>query len=228
MATFADRLKALRNMHHLTQDELSKITGVSRSAIGMYESGKRKPDYNQVEVFADFFNVDFNYILGQSDKTTVILPSTEGFKDNPTPNPNVLKPSADIPVYKIPVLGKVVAGTPINAIENITDYIRVTNPAAADGSYYALHVTGASMEPEMKEGDLVIVHKQEYFDNGDICIVLVNGNEATVKKVQKSAQGITLIGFNAVVYPPHFYNVKEVEDLPVKIIGKVEEVRRKY
>lgn len=228
MATFADRLKALRNMHHLTQDELSKITGVSRSAIGMYESGKRKPDYNQVEVFADFFNVDFNYILGQSDKTTVILPSTEGFKGNPTPNPNVLKPSADIPVYKIPVLGKVVAGTPINAIENITDYIRVTNPAAADGSYYALHVTGASMEPEMKEGDLVIVHKQEYFDNGDICIVLVNGNEATVKKVQKSAQGITLIGFNAVVYPPHFYNAKEVEDLPVKIIGKVEEVRRKY
>ena len=228
MATFADRLKALRNMHHLTQDELSKITGVSRSAIGMYESGKRKPDYDQVEVFADFFNVDFNYILGQSDKTTVILPSTEGFKGNPPPNPNVLKPSADIPVYKIPVLGKVVAGTPIDAIENITDYIRVTNPAAADGSYYALHVTGASMEPEMREGDLVIVHKQEYFDNGDICIVLVNGNEATVKKVQKSDQGITLIGFNAVVYPPHFYNAKQVEDLPVKIIGKVEEVRRKY
>lgn len=228
MATFADRLKALRNMHHLTQDELSKITGVSRSAIGMYESGKRKPDYNQVEVFADFFNVDFNYILGQSDKTTVILPSTERFKGNPTPNPNVLKSSADIPVYKIPVLGKVVAGIPLDAIENITDYIRVTNPAAADGSYYALHVTGASMEPEMKEGDLVIVHKQEHFDNGDICIVLVNGNEATVKKVQKSDQGITLIGFNAVVYPPHFYDAKEVEELPVKVIGKVEEVRRKY
>lgn len=228
MATFADRLKALRNMHHLTQDELSKITGVSRSAIGMYESGKRKPDYNQVEVFADFFNVDFNYILGQSDKTTVILPSTERFKGNPTPNPNVLKSSADIPVYKIPVLGKVVAGIPLDAIENITDYIRVTNPAAADGSYYALHITGASMEPEMKDGDLVIVHKQGYFDNGDICIVLVNGNEATVKKVQKSDQGITLIGFNAIVYPPHFYDAKEVEDLPVKIIGKVEEVRRKY
>lgn len=228
MATFADRLKALRNMHHLTQDELSKITGVSRSAIGMYESGKRKPDYDQVEVFADFFNVDFNYILGQSDKTTVILPSTEGFKGNPPPNPNVLKPSANIPVYKIPVLGKVVAGTPIDAIENITDYIRVTNPAAADGSYYALHVTGASMEPEMKEGDLVIVHKQDYFDSGDICIVLVNGNEATVKKVQKNDKGLTLIGFNAIVYPPHFYDAKEVEELPVKVIGKVEEVRRKY
>lgn len=135
---------------------------------------------------------------------------------------------SDIPVYKIPVVGKVVAGTPIDAIENITDYIRVTNPAAADGSYYALHITGASMEPEMREGDLVIVHKQDYFDNGDICIVLVNGYEATVKKVQKNESGITLIGFNPVVYPPHFYNAHEVESLPVRIIGKVEEIRRKY
>ena len=110
----------------------------------------------------------------------------------------------------------------------ITDYIRVTNPAAADGSYYALHVTGASMEPEMREGDLVIVHKQDYFDSGDICIVLVNGDEATVKKVIKSDQGITLIGFNATVYPPHFYNVRQVEELPVRVIGKVKEVRRSY
>ena len=135
---------------------------------------------------------------------------------------------SDIPVYKIPVVGKVVSGTPIDAIENITDYIRVTNPTAADGSYYALHITGASMEPEMREGDLVIVHKQDYFDNGDICIVLVNGYEATVKKVQKNESGITLIGFNPVVYPPHFYNAHEVESLPVRIIGKVEEIRRKY
>lgn len=135
---------------------------------------------------------------------------------------------ANLKVYSIPIVGKVVAGTPIDAIENITDYIRVTNPAAADGSYYALHVTGASMEPEMREGDLVIVHKQDYFDSGDICIVLVNGDEATVKKVIKSDQGITLIGFNATVYPPHFYNVRQVEELPVRVIGKVKEVRRSY
>lgn len=83
------------------------------------------------------------------------------------------------------MLGKVIAGTPIDAIENITEYIRITDPSAADGSYYALHVTGNSMEPEMKEGDLVIVHQQEYFDSGDICIVLVNGNEATIKKCKR-------------------------------------------
>ena len=135
---------------------------------------------------------------------------------------------SDIPVYRIPIVGKVVAGTPIDAIENITDYIRVTNPEAADGSYYGLYVTGASMEPEMREGDLVIVHKQDYFDSGDICIVLVNGSEATVKKVMKNEQGLTLIGFKPIVYPPLFYNAHEVENLPVRIIGKVKQVRRSY
>lgn len=227
MATFADRLKALRNMHHLTQDELSKITGVSRSAIGMYESGKRKPDYNQVEVFADFFNVDFNYILGQSDKTTVILPSTEGFKGNPTPNPNVIKPSADIPVYKIPVLGTIVAGIPITAVENIIDYEEISQEMAKTGEYFALVVKGSSMEPKIYEGDVVIVKKQSTVDNGDIAIVLVNGNEATIKQIQRSQSGITLVGFNVAVYPPHIYTNEEIEDLPVNVIGKAVEVRRK-
>lgn len=227
MATFADRLKALRNMHHLTQDELSKITGVSRSAIGMYESGKRKPDYDQVEVFADFFNVDFNYILGQSDKTTVILPSTEGFKGNPTPNPNVLKPNADIPVYKIPVLGTIVAGIPITAVENIIDYEEISQEMAKTGEYFALVVKGSSMEPKIYEGDVVIVKKQSTVDNGDIAIVLVNGNEATIKQIQRSQSGITLVGFNVAVYPPHIYTNEEIEDLPVNVIGKAVEVRRK-
>ena len=202
-----ENIKRARKKAQISQDELAKRLGYkSRSTIAKIESGENDLTQKKVAAFAKALNVSIDFLMDGAGKRA---------EDN-------------IRVYEIPVLGKVVAGTPIDAIENITDYIRVTNPAAADGSYYALHVTGASMEPEMKEGDLVIVHKQEYFDNGDICIVLVNGNEATVKKVQKSDQGITLIGFNAVVYPPHFYNAKEVEGLPVKIIGKVEEIRRKY
>lgn len=202
-----ENIKRARKKAQISQDELAKRLGYkSRSTIAKIESGENDLTQKKVAAFAKALNVSIDFLMDGAGKRA---------EDN-------------IRVYEIPVVGKVVAGTPIDAIENITDYIRVTNPAAADGSYYALHVTGASMEPEMREGDLVIVHKQEYFDNGDICIVLVNGNEATVKKVQKSDQGITLIGFNAVVYPPHFYNAKEVEDLPVKIIGKVEEVRRKY
>lgn len=208
-------IRKAREEKQMTQDELAKRMGYkSRSTIARIENGDNDVSQSKLKKFSEILDVSIRFLLDGSD--------------SPVPADARERPATNIPVYKIPVLGKVVAGTPINAIENITDYIRVTNPAAADGSYYALHVTGASMEPEMREGDLVIVHKQEYFDNGDICIVLVNGNEATVKKVQKSDQGITLIGFNAVVYPPHFYDAKEVEELPVKVIGKVEEVRRKY
>lgn len=208
-------IRKAREEKQMTQDELAKRMGYkSRSTIARIENGDNDVSQSKLKKFSEILDVSIRFLLDGSD--------------SPVPADARERPATNIPVYKIPVLGKVVAGTPIDAIENITNYIRVTNPAAADGSYYALHVTGASMEPEMKEGDLVIVHKQEHFDNGDICIVLVNGNEATVKKVQKSDQGITLIGFNAIVYPPHFYDAKEVEELPVKVIGKVEEVRRKY
>lgn len=206
MDTFGDKLRQAMEKAEMNATELSEKTGISKSTISRYLSG--------------------GYIAKQRNLLKLSLALHV--------EPKFLFPDAaqeldeNLKVYRIPVVGKVVAGTPLDAIENITDYIRVTNPAAADGSYYALHVTGASMEPEMREGDLVIVHKQDYFDSGDICIVLVNGNEATVKKVIKSDQGITLIGFNATVYPPHFYNARQVEELPVRVIGKVKQVRRSY
>lgn len=210
------RLKQLMEIKNLRQADIVEKTKLGKSAISQYVSGKVTPKQDKIYIIASAYDISPSWLMGYD------VPSRDILIDGKA------KPSTNIPIYEIPVVGKVVAGTPIDAIENITDYIRVTNPAAADGSYYALHVTGASMEPEMREGDLVIVHKQDYFDNGDICIVLVNGYEATVKKVQKNESGITLIGFNSVVYPPHFYNAHEVKSLPVRVIGKVEEVRRKY
>lgn len=206
MDTFGDKLRQAMEKAEMNATELSEKTGISKSTISRYLSGGYIAKQRNLLKLSRALRVDPKFLFSDA----------------------VEELDANLEVYRIPVVGKVVAGTPIDAIENITDYIRVTNPAAADGSYYALHITGASMEPEMREGDLVIVHKQDYFDSGDICIVLVNGNEATVKKVQKNESGITLIGFNPVVYPPHFYNAHEVESLPVRIIGKVEEIRRKY
>lgn len=206
MNTFGDNLRKAMEKAEINATELSEKTGISKSTISRYLSGGYIAKQKNLLKLSLALHVEPKFLFSDA----------------------VEELDANLKVYSIPIVGKVVAGTPIDAIENITDYIRVTNPAAADGSYYALHVTGASMEPEMREGDLVIVHKQDYFDSGDICIVLVNGDEATVKKVIKSDQGITLIGFNATVYPPHFYNVRQVEELPVRVIGKVREVRRSY
>lgn len=206
MNTFGDNLRKAMEKAEINATELSEKTGISKSTISRYLSGGYIAKQRNLLKLSLALHVEPKFLFPDAAQEL----------------------DANLKVYRIPIVGKVVAGTPIDAIENITDYIRVTNPAAADGSYYALHVTGASMEPEMREGDLVIVHKQDYFDSGDICIVLVNGNEATVKKVIKSDQGITLIGFNATVYPPHFYNARQVEELPVRVIGKVKQVRRSY
>ena len=128
---------------------------------------------------------------------------------------------------KIPVLGTVVAGLPMEAIENIVDYEEITPALAAQGEFFALRIKGQSMEPRICEGDVVIVKKQEDIESGDTAIVLVNGDEATVKKVKKTEEGITLIANNIAVYSPHFYSNKEIEELPVRIIGKVVELRGK-
>lgn len=72
MGSFNSVLKSLRTAKGLTQEELAKILKISRSTVGMYENGSREPDYETLELIADFFNVDIDYLIGRTDKTTVI------------------------------------------------------------------------------------------------------------------------------------------------------------
>lgn len=131
-------------------------------------------------------------------------------------------------IARIPLLGRVAAGIPIEAIENIEDYEEMYIPALEDPhDYFALRIVGHSMEPRIWDGDVVIVHKQSDVDSGQIAVVLVNGDDATVKQVKKSENGLTLIGLNPTVYTPHFYTADEVNNLPVRILGAVCEVRGK-
>lgn len=129
---------------------------------------------------------------------------------------------------KIPILGEVVAGVPISAIENILGYEEITPEMAATGDFFCLKIKGASMEPKLFEGDLLVVRQQTDVDSNEIAVVLVNGDEATVKQIKKATSGITLIGYNVAVYPPRFYSNQEIQDLPVTIIGKVVELRRPF
>lgn len=129
---------------------------------------------------------------------------------------------------RIPVLGRVVAGIPIEAVEEILDYEEITPELASTGEFFALQVRGDSMLPKLEEGDVVIVKKQEDVETGDIAIVLVNGDEATIKQIKKVDGGIMLYGFNPDVYEPHFYSNQQIEELPVRILGKVIESRRSW
>lgn len=202
-------LKRLREEKNMTQAELGKALEISPSAIGMYEQGRRTPDIPTLKKIASYFNVSLDYLLGNAPAKTVQQKTTGRG-------------------VRILVLGRVVAGIPIEAVEEILDYEEITHELAATGEFFALQVRGDSMLPKLEEGDVVIVKKQEDVETGDIAIVLVNGDESTIKQVKKVNGGIMLYGFNPDVYEPHFYSNQQIEELPVRILGKVIESRRSW
>jgi repressor LexA len=127
----------------------------------------------------------------------------------------------------IPVYGVVAAGIPIEAVENVLDYEEISQEVASKGEHFALKIKGQSMDPKFSEGDVVIVRKQSTVDNGDIAIIIVNGNDATCKKVVKQESGISLVSLNT-AYQPIFYTNDEIHSIPVTVLGKVVELRAKF
>ena len=124
-------------------------------------------------------------------------------------------------------MGTVQAGLPSTAAENIIDYEEIDEALASTGEFFALQVRGDSMEPKFSQGDVVIVRKQDDADSGDIVVALVNGDEATIKRLKKRPEGILLIANNP-TYEPMFFSNREIRELPVRVIGKVVELRAKF
>ena len=129
--------------------------------------------------------------------------------------------------FRVPVYGYVAAGIPLEAITDIEDYEEISADMAKCGEYAALRIHGDSMEPRMTEGDVVIVRVQPTIESGETAIVIVNGAESTCKKIKKTPEGILLISTNP-KYEPMFYSNKQIEELPVRIFGKVVELRAKF
>ena len=207
--SFGAKLKSCRKNMSLSQKEFGQKIGVAESTVSLYESNKRFPDADTLKKISTLFGVSLDYLLGNAPaKAAQQQPAGRG--------------------VRIPVLGRVVAGIPIEAVEEVLDYEEITPELAATGDFFALRVRGDSMLPTLNDGDVVIVKKQPTVDSGDIAIVLVNGNDATVKEIKESTAGITLIGHNVAVYTPQFYSNEDIKNLPVQVLGKVVEMRRKF
>lgn len=220
---FIKRLSALMEERELKQAELAKMSGVRASSISDYLTGKYKPKQDNIDLIARALSVSPAWLMGYDDKKESSRISPAAPQDTPAPLSSDRRKIA-----RIPVLGRVAAGIPIEAIENIEDYEeRYISVLEDPHDYFALRIVGHSMEPRIWDGDVVIVHKQDDVDSGQIAVVLVNGDDATVKQLKKSSSGITLIGLNPTVYSPHFYTADEVISLPVRILGLVVEVRGK-
>lgn len=199
----ANNLQKLMDRESITQKDIAVIAGVSQQSVSNWLAGKLMPRMGAIEKIAEYFDV------AKSD----LLEMKDGYESKAT---------------RIPVLGTVKAGIPITAIQEILDYEEISSEMARCGEYFALRIKGDSMEPRMHEGDVVIVKQQSTVDSGQIAIVLVNGDEATVKKVRFRNNGIELIAFNSYVYEPHFYSAEDIQRLPVEIIGRVVELRAKF
>jgi transcriptional regulator, XRE family len=197
------RIRYLRKEKGRNQEQLGKKMNLAKVTISQYENETRSPNPETINQFADLFGVSVDYLLGREEVE---------IKN----------------VFKVPVLGSVPCGEPYIADEEILDWEEI-NPKLKDtGEYFGLRLRGNSMEPRFAEGDVVIVKKQSDIESGEIAIVRVNGDEATMKIVQKSPQGITLVATNPSVYPPHFYTNEQIQLLPVSIVGKVIELRAKF
>lgn len=198
-------LKNLREQRGLSQAGLAQRLGVGQSAVGNWESGRALPSSAMLQKIASFFDVSVDYLCGISQVR------------------NPAKPGS----LRVPVLGDVAAGIPIEAITDIVDYEEIDAALAKTGDFFGLRIKGSSMEPRMQDGDVVIVRKQDTAESGETVVVLVNGDSATVKKIKYGLDGITLLPTNP-SYDPIFYSATEVESLPVRVIGKVVELRAKY
>lgn len=196
-------VKKLTEEQGMSMSELARRVGTAKSAISRYFKGTREFPLNKVGEFASALHTTPDFLLGMEYEPQ----APQGLQ--------------------IPVLGTVAAGIPISAVEDILDYEEVPQSWESQGEFFALKIKGDSMEPRMESGDVVIVKQQSDANSGDTVIVLVNGDDATCKKLQKTDNGIMLVSTNP-KYPPMFYSNEEISTKPVVILGKVVELRQKY
>ncbi len=201
------RIKELRLKHGYTQKQMADYLIVDKSRISKWENDITYPSHDLIEKLANLFNVSVDYLLGYSEN----------------PNRDTL-PTATV---KIPLLGNIAAGQPIEAIENVEDYVYISEDMARRGTYFALKVKGNSMEPRIYEGDIAIIRHQSTVNGGEIAAVKVNGDDVTLKKVEFVKDGVKLIGLNP-SFTPLFYTTAECVQKPLTILGKLVEIRSAF
>lgn len=208
MKTTAERIKEGMELRGLKQADLVEKTGISKGALSSYISGRYIPKQNNIYLISKALNVSESWLMGND------VPIGRR-------HPNATKG------VTINVLGHVAAGIPIDAIEDIIDTEEISEELAHTGTFFGLKIKGESMTPNICNGDIVIVRIQNDAESGDIVIATINGDEATCKRLRKHHEGIELISINPSFEPYEFTN-KEIIEKPVRIIGKVIELRRKF
>ena len=211
-----EMIKRFRDENGITQQTFADHCEVSKSYVSLLESGKStrsdEPIIPSIEVahrIASYMKISIDSLFDSDGGKQSIPPINE--------------PRA----VKIPVLGQVPAGVPFEAIECIIDYEEIPIEMARSGEHFGLQIKGDSMAPRILDGDVVIVRKQPTVESGDVAIIMVNGDDATCKRIMYHENGLSLVSINP-AFQPRYFTAQEVERLPIQVIGKVVELRGKF
>lgn len=200
----ARNIKHYMNNNNVRPTDICGTLNIPMPTFSDWINAKTYPRIDKIELMANYFGISKSDLVEEHGASTS---SSRGVIIN--------------------VLGRVAAGIPIEAIENIIDTEEITEEMASTGTYFGLRIKGDSMEPRMCNGDVVIVRQQDDAESGDVVIAMVNGDDATCKRLRKYRDGIELVSNNP-AYAPMFFSNEDIETKPVKIIGKVVELRGKF
>ena len=212
---FSYRLKTAMNIRGIKASELSEKAHIPKSAISQYLSGLYEAKQKTIFKLATALNISEAWLMGLD------VPMEKNFDDNIQGKEKETN-SAIVFVY-----GTIPAGIPMECIEDIIDTEEISADMLKGGKqYFGLKIKGDSMEPDYLDGDVIILQKQDDCESRDDCVVMVNGNDGTFKRVFKNENGIILQPLNN-KYQPIIYSNEQIENLPVRILGVFEELRRK-
>lgn len=224
VTSFKNRLNEAMELRNMKPIELAEKCNISKSAVSHYMSGYAEPKSNRLYTIARALNVKETWLMGY-DTAMDRNPDADNFRDYAEEANKRFR--AKQKGVKINVYSRVAAGVPIEMIEDIVDTEEITEDLAHSGTYFGVKISGDSMIPNICDGDTVIVRQQEDAETGDTVIATVNGSDATCKRLRKYKEGIELIANNP-MYEPMYFSNKDIEEKPVRIIGKVVELRRKF
>lgn len=196
------KLKKLRKEHHLTQKEVANELGISQQLLGMYENDKRIPKINRIKKLTKFYGITYEELMDSecsSSKSVIQLSSW----------------------IKVPVLGEIACGQPLLAEENIEAYQSIPANMLPRNArdVFGLYAHGDSMYPHIEDGDLLIIHKQSYVEDGEVAAVLIN-EDATLKRIKHLGDQILLMPDNH-DYDPIILNPNDDNRILGKVILKI-------
>lgn len=207
MANFNERLIEALNIRRIKQVDLCKKTGIGKSAMSQYMSGKFVPKQTRLYILSKALNVSIPWLMGAD------VPMEDNTETIPLPSDNIFM----CPVFETVAAGfnKIAQAPPI---EYFPTYISA--PSEKD-KYMWILVRGDSMSPLIDDGSRVLVKMQESVDSGQIAVVLIDGDEGSVKRVNYGEGWIELLSVNP-YYPPRRFEGTDV--LRVRVVGLVKDV----